>query len=620
MSRFGISAEQRRASLQDLAQRPPVAFPPTGVEENFDASWDAFSHNDMGAISLHQNLEDRYDAYTEEIYNLTGKRVVSPMERLQMPPGADMRGPTVAEWQTHWETQAREFDAGVTELAREFPQLRSQVKPWDKIQADIAGEGHRLEERLGRVAAGSASGWNFAARLAGGAAASLQDPFNVASMFIGGSGSARVLTKVLVEAGINMGVEAVQQPGVQRYRAQLGLEAGLDPALQNIFYAGVGGAVFAGAGAAVGAGFRGLGKLAADVRERFQPDAMPVEVRAALQVADDIEMTRSMAPRIDQERPPTVGEANGHARNLDAAERALRGDEAAAARLAEAEQLGRAYDRTLQEGPHGNPVEILATLNPERLGAVVVERGAAIERDGRLEISGRALARIFGTRRNFGMVKFIWEHGERSGKPAARQIVRDDVMALPEVLRDFEPTAAEKRPDGTQNLRWTVERGGRSVNYGVTIPPGGRGRAVTIHIEERPGPLSQRKTGEPPSSPLPAMNRAAGYAQGQFTVSTEGPGGTPAPRNVSPAVSDIKAPADAEAQLKATEQTSPDLPAAALERAAREDPERQVIVGYAEKDGELAPVTKPLREVMEDLDEQARVAKEIRACAGGGNG
>lgn len=87
---------------------------------------------------------------------------------------------------------------------------------------------------------------NGIAAFAGGVAGAMTDPVNLLTLPVGGVGKT-VLQRVLTEALVNAGVEAVMQPGVQRQREQLGRrdltpeEAGL-----NIVMAGVGAAALRG--------------------------------------------------------------------------------------------------------------------------------------------------------------------------------------------------------------------------------------------------------------------------------------------------------------------------------------------------------------------------------------
>jgi hypothetical protein len=172
-------------------------------------------------------------------------------------------------------------------------------------------------------------------------------------------------------------------------------------------------------------------------------------------------------------------------------------------RRAEREQLARAYDEVRTQ-PHGPINDPLVRIRPEGLDEILVERGPVFERDGSIIVRGERLRKLFDTKEGYGFVKIIWRHGEASGKAESVQVRRDDVIALPDVVRDFEPSRVEGSPKSDRFTReYRIERDGRTVVYVITRFTGtdGRDHVVSIHVQEpgRPGSevaLSRKRRGK----------------------------------------------------------------------------------------------------------------------------
>jgi hypothetical protein len=246
----------------------------------------------------------------------------------------------------------------------------------------------------------------------------------------------------------------------------------------------------------------------------------------------------------------------------------------------------------VRPGPSGGPRLVgpaddpLVHITPEDIDGAIVARGG---------YKGNGDATISGS--GWGLVKFIWRHGEESNKPPAMQVSRDDLMSFPDVIRDDEPTR-EATPAG-QGREWRVNLPGpdgepRTVVF-VDNRLTGRGdvpHLVSTYVQDpgEPGfdaPLSTPK-GPTPESPGravggPAEDTAAGaFAHDQQGRGAANIGPVADYRNASDAaravVEDAKAsdPA-AEAPLKAADEVAAPPTAIAVDAALdRKGPENLV--------------------------------------------
>ena len=113
-----------------------------------------------------------------------------------------------------------------------------------------------------------------AAEIAGGVTKAFEDPVNLWTLPIGGGGRT-VLGIAAREGLLNMATEALSQPQVARNRAIVGEQLTTSEMAANIGFAGAGGAVMGGAGAAIA---KGIGP-AWDGAARRLFDALPPELQ-----------------------------------------------------------------------------------------------------------------------------------------------------------------------------------------------------------------------------------------------------------------------------------------------------------------------------------------------------
>lgn len=146
----------------------------------------------------------------------------------------------------------------------------------------------------------------------------------------------------------------------------------------------------------------------------------------------------------------------------------------------------------------GPPDEVLATLRPEDIEAVLVHRGPALERDGQIVVQGRALQRVTGYGKGgFGLVKIVFAHGEGGNKtPDMPPVMREDILALPRMIRDFEPVAREYGENGFGTTRWNIPRtdGKHLVIVAGRGADGADSRLVTMFVDGGDIMSSKRKS------------------------------------------------------------------------------------------------------------------------------
>ena len=165
-------------------------------------------------------------------------------------------------------------------------------------------------------------------------------------------------------------------------------------------------------------------------------------------------------------------------------------------RLLEKHRMGEVYDQVMEEIVWGEaarltPDEVLLVLRPEGERPLLVERGPSVMVDGNPipVTSGRRLLRSTGVRNGYGLVKVIAKHGELSTQPERLRVTREDMLRIPDILREYEPSANERG-----HRTWVVPReDGRHLVIGEGGGNAEIGRLVTVFVTEEPRPLSKKK-------------------------------------------------------------------------------------------------------------------------------
>lgn len=405
-----------------------------------------------------------------------------------------------------------------------------------------------------------------------GLAVSAVDPINIASAFIPVVGEARYLNMLraasgpLGRAGVRLGVGAAEgfvgaaavEPLVYLLAQSEYQDYTANDSLHNLMFGTVlGGGLHAGFGAVgdrLGISALARSNQADAVRAvelaRLEADKVKADALKGAGLADDVDVLKH-AQNLNMANPfPSslelawrqLGPEERHAvwqvALADAAEHGRLVHTAEFMRLLdERRQLGEAYDnvRARPQGPIDDP---LVRIQPADMERILVERGPASVKDGEVTIAGRG----------YGLVKFIFKHGEGSAKAPGRAIARDDVLAFPQVVRDYAPF--EHGAPGREGYRreWIVERNGRQIIYATTRFDGEH-HTVTMHVLDKPRELSRRLEGESaggagsPDGIVPPERDTAGGLRTQLGQSQSSPAGM----NIGPAPAPHKMALDADA-------------------------------------------------------------------------
>lgn len=226
----------------DLLPRDFSPGPDTDFVENTAAAWNATRHNDLAA-SRSVNQYDAIQGYIDEIYEATGRRFKHPSNEAI---SFNVLGTKAGE-----KIEA-DFFAATAASAAETNLFTAKSR--EEIEKDIAARGVMLEAEFEKVSS-RATGPGVLGTFVGAIGAAFTDPPLLFSLPLGAPAASGILRTGIIEGLIGATTEALVQPTVQGYRAELGLDAGFDRALINIGFGAVGGAGF-------GAGLKSLGVLA----------------------------------------------------------------------------------------------------------------------------------------------------------------------------------------------------------------------------------------------------------------------------------------------------------------------------------------------------------------------
>lgn len=148
------------------------------------------------------------------------------------------------------------------------------------------------------------------------------------------------------------------------------------------------------------------------------------------------------------------------------------------AMTAEKTALGKAYDEVYYN-PLGDPDDPLVKITAEGIEATIIERGQFKDLTG-VQVKGSG----------YGLVKFVFKHGEGGDKPVRKQIQKSDVTEFPNIIRYYDAQESQyKTSDGSyarnsSGRMWVIERDdGEWVLYAdQKFKEDGKNRMVTMHV------------------------------------------------------------------------------------------------------------------------------------------
>jgi len=285
--------ESDTREVMNRARRTPVAGLPSTATDAFLAEFERVGLVDTmegETITNRRAVAERNEA----VLSITGRPFDAWVEEI---------APQVLTRGTEGRSAADLMDPIIEEIRRRVPaQERSRILDSGGVEARSREIALEAEARASRIAGLSDSFWTDAAGVAGGMLRTTISPINLATLPVGfgGGGLARIMAR---EAALGFGVEGVQQPDVQARRAELGLESGFGPALENMTMAAGGAAAFSGGAVLLGKAWR---------RAFGRPGDPPPEIDSAMAALDRQELEAASAA-------DSFRDTRSHREDLDAA-------------------------------------------------------------------------------------------------------------------------------------------------------------------------------------------------------------------------------------------------------------------------------------------------------------
>jgi transposase len=220
-----------------LAEKPSIGVftaarpePTASLADVFDAAVESGRYVD-NVNAAWRGTEEAYDRRIDAIKRAIGIELENPYRSAVGSSAGEFELPVVDPFE--------HFDSELKRLAEQFPQHIETIQPDRSPREDAREKARQVDARFQDVYARAPAGWRWWAAFAGGFRASFEDPFNVATLFLGpmgrvGVGAAQVVWMGVKQAVANAGVEAVAQPFVQRWRAEAGLDHGFSEAAWNV--------------------------------------------------------------------------------------------------------------------------------------------------------------------------------------------------------------------------------------------------------------------------------------------------------------------------------------------------------------------------------------------------
>lgn len=394
------------------------ARPLATLGEIWSAEWAAAGLQTFSGVGTGRWQDEAYDELAAAIASRTG-RPLTPR------PGG-----------TSLEARLVDAEDAIALLPEEERKALEPLRDVRKRAAEKAQAVERQASELGAVTYGM-SGTTTA--FLAGVARHAVDPFNLATMPLGGPLKGPVLRMLGREAAIGAVTQAAQEPVIQGARAELGLEAGLVPGLTSVGEAAIGAAGIAGLFRGAAAGYRYARGGATAIRS-------PVDAPAEIRVPEQ-------GPRADFLTPESASPAAAAAardlspEDFDAAAMVAERDALIAAsapadmagRIAHAEQLeARAAELETGRASVGPADDVMARLDAEARQPTGNER-----LDFALQIATSPMGIAAGSGRDIpGVIKWSIENDRPDIAEAIIARAEQDATRM----RDARPGVAEDSP------------------------------------------------------------------------------------------------------------------------------------------------------------------------------
>lgn len=324
-------------------------FGTSGARGNPTSMWDVFQST-RRSDKLGQSwdgglnaLTEAYDRRIDDVFRATGIRLRNPAIDQTL---IARQGPDAAMGLLFSERLRRQhdevltddgFDARLKRLAEQFPDKADIIRPHLSVREDAKEIARRAEKDALDIASRGGFGSTLA-QLAGGFAAALEDPLQLAVGIVGDPGAGRsLLVHALRAAAINAGAETAMQPFVQAWRKEAGLPYGVGQAVEQIGFAALFGGGLDVAGRAAVRGMR-----VARGGEWIAPRDAPVAAGPETPIVPPERMLDEAAARLPPENPIRQAYEGNPEKLADALETA---DAAHLRELAREAQDGGAFSR-----------------------------------------------------------------------------------------------------------------------------------------------------------------------------------------------------------------------------------------------------------------------------------
>lgn len=453
--------------------KPLLPIQRTGVEElsDWEGVKEAFDYQLSVESSYARtgNLHDAYEDYIERIEAQTGEKIANPYrsrlgefliedvalglvdEAIKNPLNPESSRNHPKNVAAREQNNLNEFYAKLDKLKEKYPNL--EYKTPENINEEIRTKVQNLYQRRN---GGTTSSWWSG--LIGDVAGAGIDPINLtASLLTGGANTARLtLGKALMKtAAYEAGVNALTETGIQManygYKKEMGLNPTFAESAQNVAFAGAGGAI-------LGVALKGTGRAVSALKNKFQRlsknDTLSLDDKIVLALkaeADDFMAATNPNPN-------DFSGLSDHTKNF-LREQALIENES--------KQISSAYDKVLNN-PLGKSDDPLVTIKPEDMDGIVMERGEFYPYNGQ-------------SKAGYGLVKFIWKHGEKS--QSEFPVMKADVMDFPRIVRKYEPLTNNRFGD---TRHWIVknEQGYQIIYAARKMQNKDFAEVVTIYVGE----------------------------------------------------------------------------------------------------------------------------------------